>query len=118
MSLAGRSSAGPAAAFAAGLAAGAALRFGVVEADGMGARCLTVADLACAARAATVAAFTDLRLGLLALALSAAAFKTRHRTLAAGALAAGGAGLVLYNAVPAAGAVLLAALAVSGGSRR
>ena len=66
----------------------------------------------CILRSLTVQAFAAERLGMLALALAVLALLTRWRTLGLFALAAAGAGLVLYSTRWAAPAVLLAALAL------
>lgn len=66
----------------------------------------------CIVRSLTVQAFADGRLGMLALALAVLALLTRWRTLGLIALAAAGAGLVLYSTRWAAPAALLAGLAL------
>jgi hypothetical protein len=66
----------------------------------------------CIVRSLTVQAFADGRLGMLALALAVLALLTRWRTLGFFALAAAGAGLVLYSTRWAAPAALLAGLAL------
>lgn len=66
----------------------------------------------CIVRSLTVQAFADGRLGMLALALAVLALLTRWRTAGLIALAAAGAGLVLYSTRWAAPAALLAGLAL------
>ena len=66
----------------------------------------------CVLRSLTVQAFAAQRLGGVALALGLLALLTRWRVAAVLALAAGGAGLVLYSTTLAAPAVLLAGLAL------
>jgi len=66
----------------------------------------------CVLRSLTVQAFAAQRLGGVALALGLLALLTRWRVAALLALAAGGAGLVLYSTTLAAPAVLLAGLAL------
>ena len=89
-----------------------ALRLGLVEPAAMSGAC--AADPGhggwCALRWLTIQAFIDQRLGAFALAAALLASVTRRRSIAAWALAAGGAGLVLYSAGLAAPATLLAAL--------
>ena len=89
-----------------------ALRVGLVEPPAMSTAC----DVdpwrsgACLLRWLTIQAFVDARLGVFALAAALLATLTRRRWIAAVALAAGGAGLMLYSAGLAAPAALLAAL--------
>jgi len=66
----------------------------------------------CIVRSLTVQAFANERLGMLALTLAVLALLTRWRMVGLIALAAAGAGLVLYSTRWAAPAVLLAALAL------
>jgi hypothetical protein len=66
----------------------------------------------CIVRSLTIQAFADGRLGMLALALAVLALLTRWRTVGLVALAAAGAGLVLYSTRWAAPAALLAGLAL------
>lgn len=66
----------------------------------------------CIVRSLTVQAFAGGRLGMLALALAVLALLTRWRTAGLIALAAAGAGLVLYSTRWAAPAALLAGLAL------
>jgi hypothetical protein len=66
----------------------------------------------CIVRSLAVQAFVDGRLGMLALALAVLALLTRWRTVGLIALAAAGAGLVLYSTRWAAPAALLAGLAL------
>ncbi len=66
----------------------------------------------CIVRSLTVQAFADGRLGMLALALALLALLTRWRTVGLIALAAAGAGLVLYSTRWAAPAALLAGLSL------
>ena len=66
----------------------------------------------CILRSLTVQAFAGGRLGMFALALAVLALLTRWRTVGLVALAAAGAGLVLYSTRWAAPAALLAALAL------
>jgi hypothetical protein len=66
----------------------------------------------CILRSLTVQAFAAERLGMLALALAVLALLTRWRKVGLFALAAAGAGLVLYSTRWAAPAALLAALAL------
>ena len=66
----------------------------------------------CIVRSLTVQSFADGRLGMLALALAVLALLTRWRTVGLIALAAAGAGLVLYSTRWAAPAALLAGLAL------
>ena len=66
----------------------------------------------CILRSLTVQAFAGGRLGMFALALAVLALLTRWRTVGLVALAAAGAGLVLYSTRWAAPAALLAGLAL------
>lgn len=66
----------------------------------------------CIVRSLTVQAFANGRLGIFALALAMLALLTRWRTIGLIALAAAGAGLVLYSTRWAAPAALLAGLAL------
>jgi hypothetical protein len=66
----------------------------------------------CIVRSLTVQAFANERLGMFALTLAVLALLTRWRTVSLIALAAAGAGLVLYSTRWAAPAALLAGLAL------
>lgn len=89
----------------------AASRYALVEPAALAAACdASPWQGRCALRSLTIQAFVEHRLGLAALAAALLATLARSRWIAAAALAAGGAGLVLYSAGLAAPAVLLGAL--------
>jgi uncharacterized membrane protein len=89
-------------------------RYRLVEPAALTALCdaLPWDSTTCIVRSLTVQAFADGRLGMLALALAVLALVTRWRTVGLFALAAAGAGLVLYSTRWAAPAALLAGLAL------
>ena len=89
-------------------------RYRLVEPAALTAVCDAVPweSTTCIVRSLTVQAFADGRLGMLALALAVLALVTRWRTVGLFALAAAGAGLVLYSTRWAAPAALLAGLAL------
>ncbi len=89
-------------------------RYRLVEPAALTALCdaLPWESTTCIVRSLTVQAFADGRLGMLALALAVLALLTRWRTLGLIALAAAGAGLVLYSTRWAAPAALLAGLSL------
>lgn len=87
-------------------------RYRLVESAALTALCdaLPWDSTTCIVRSLTVQAFANGRLGMLALALAVLALLTRWRTVGLIALAAAGAGLVLYSTRWAAPAALLAGL--------
>ena len=89
-------------------------RYRLVEPAGLTALCdaLPWESTTCILRSLTVQAFAGERLGMLALALAVPALLMRWRALGLFALAAAGAGLVLYSTRWAAPAALLAGLAL------
>lgn len=105
---------GPALVFAVALAVAAGLRHLLVEIPDLALLCdpSPWTGPRCIARALTIEAFTDLRLGLIACAASLFALLTGSRPLAFAALAAAGGGLVLYCAGLSAPAALVAAVAL------
>lgn len=98
----------------AAVASACAVRYGLVEPAAMPAACDgAVTPLWCVPRWLAIQAFLDARLGWFALVTALLATLTRGRWIATVALAAAGAGLVLYSAGLAAPAALLAALVLA-----
>jgi hypothetical protein len=99
-----------ASALAAG-AAGAALRYGIVEYQAIHDMCAASASLACRARSQVIVGLMHTpALGLLALALGILALFGNRRALVIAAVVAGGFGLFLYNTELGACGLLLGAL--------
>lgn len=110
--------AAPFVALSAALLLASLARYRLVEPAALTALCdaLPWDSTTCIVRSLTVQAFADGRLGMFALTLAVLALLTRWRTVGLIALAAAGAGLVLYSTRWAAPAALLAALALLGAS--
>jgi len=104
----------PIAALAAALVLASLARHRLVEPAALTALCdaMPWESTTCIVRSLTVQAFAGGRLGMFALTLAVLALLTRWRTVGLVALAAAGAGLVLYSTRWAAPAALLAALAL------
>ncbi|MDP3874163.1 MAG: hypothetical protein Q8Q80_16010 [Methyloversatilis sp.] len=101
-------------AFAAAVAASAALRYGLMESDALHGLCAATSDdWRCAARRYAPQLFIDQRIGWLALASGALAVATRIPALTALAVVSGGAGLILYSADYAAAGLLLGLVALT-----
>lgn len=107
------------AAFAAAVAASAALRYGLMESDALHGLCAAASDdWRCAARRYVPQLFIDQRIGWLALVAGALAIATRIPALAATAVLSGGAGLILYSADYAAAGLLLGLIALTSNRSR
>lgn len=87
-----------------------AIRYGLVEPEGMAQLCQQATTLQCTLRDALVQLFVQQRLGYVALAAAVLAWWPRLRALAWLGWGAGLSGLVLYCWEPSAPAVLLALL--------
>jgi hypothetical protein len=101
-------------AFAAAVAASAALRYGLMESDALHGVCAAASDdWRCAARRYAPHLFIDQRIGWLALSAGALAMATRIPVLVAVAVISGGAGLILYSADYAAAGLLLGLISLT-----